>query len=47
LKATRRAIAVLAAEICGSCVPREYAPGMRVWMDRIQELARGIEPLAA
>jgi hypothetical protein len=47
LKATLRATTVLADEICGNCVPREYAPELRVWMDRIQGLARGIEPLAA
>jgi hypothetical protein len=44
LKATLRATATLADEICGNCVPRAYAPEMKVWMDRIQELAQGIEP---
>ena len=44
LKATLRATTALAGEICGSCVPRAYAPEMEVWMDRIQNLARGIEP---
>jgi potassium channel LctB len=33
-------IAMLASEICGECVPREYAPGLKIWMDRIQQLAR-------
>jgi hypothetical protein len=28
-----------AGEICGNCVPRQYAPGLRVWMDRIHDLA--------
>jgi hypothetical protein len=28
-----------AGEICGDCVPRQYAPGLRVWMDRIHDLA--------
>ena len=32
-------IATLASEICGECVPREYAPERKVWMDRIQQLA--------
>jgi hypothetical protein len=35
-----RAVSVLAEGICGDCVPREYAPDLRRWMDRIQELAR-------
>jgi hypothetical protein len=34
-----RVMAALAAEICGECVPREYAPALRGWMDRIRELA--------
>ncbi len=37
-----RGLARLAQEICGECVPRAYAPGLRVWMDRIQETARRI-----
>ena len=37
-----RALARLAQEICGNCVPRAYAPGLRLWMDRIQETARRI-----
>lgn len=32
----------LADEICGHCVPREFAPQLRGWMDRIQQLARSI-----
>jgi hypothetical protein len=43
LQATVRSITTLAGEICGSCVPRAYAPELRVWMDRIQDLSRGIE----
>jgi len=35
-------VAVLADEICGECVPHDYAPSLKVWMDRIQETARGI-----
>jgi hypothetical protein len=44
LKATLRTTTVLADEICGNCVPRECPPAMKVWMDRIQELARGLVP---
>jgi hypothetical protein len=33
-------VARLAVEICADCVPRRYAPNMREWMDRIQEVAR-------
>jgi len=39
LAAAIRGIRLLAAEICGECVPREYAPELKVWMDRIQQLA--------
>jgi hypothetical protein len=42
LGGTLEALAKLAGEICGDCVPREYAPAMRAWMDRIQGLARQI-----
>jgi hypothetical protein len=35
-----RVVARLANEICGECVPREYAPHLKVWMDRIQAHAR-------
>ncbi len=30
----------LSSEICGECVPRQYAPELKVWMDQIQELSR-------
>jgi hypothetical protein len=40
LPASIHSISVLAAEICGNCVPREYAPELKGWMDRINELAR-------
>jgi hypothetical protein len=43
LRVTLTSIAYLAGEICGNCVPRAYAPELRGWMDRIQELSRGIE----
>lgn len=34
-----QAISNLAGEICGECVPREHAPELKTWMDRIHELA--------
>jgi hypothetical protein len=37
-----RRMARLAEEICGECVPRAYAPGLRTWMDRVRETARRI-----
>jgi len=37
-----RSMAGLAEEICGECVPREYAPALRVWMDRVQSRAGGL-----
>ena len=33
----------LAREICGDCVPREFAPSLRTWMDQIQRLAGALE----
>ena len=36
------AIAALAREICGECVPREYAPHLKAWMDKVQELASAL-----
>jgi Ion channel len=35
-------ICTYAGEICGECVPRAYAPELQVWMNRIQDLARGL-----
>src|SRR5262245_13578640 len=37
-----RSIANLANEICGECVPRQYAPELKESMDQIHELARRI-----
>lgn len=37
-----RSIAGLANEICGECVPREHAPHLKAWMDRIQERSRAL-----
>ena len=42
LVANVRVLAALANEICGECVPREYAPHLKVWMDRIQAHARDL-----
>ncbi len=42
LVANVRVLATLANEICGDCVPREYAPHLKVWMDRIQAHARDL-----
>jgi hypothetical protein len=33
----------LAKEICGDCVPREFAPSLRSWMDQIQQMAGDVE----
>ena len=32
----------LAREICGECVPRQFAPALRTWMDQIQRLSSDI-----
>jgi urease gamma subunit len=39
LAASTTVMARLAREICGDCVPREYAPALRTWMDQIQRMA--------
>lgn len=36
LAASVRTLATLSQEICGECVPREYAPHLKLWMDRVQ-----------
>jgi len=43
LAASIRTMARLATEICGDCVPREFAPSLRSWMDQIQRMAREVE----
>jgi hypothetical protein len=43
LDASIATMARLAREICGDCVPREFAPALRTWMDQIQRLAGGLE----
>jgi hypothetical protein len=35
----------LAREICGDCVPREFAPALRTWMDQIQRMAGEVEQI--
>jgi len=40
-----RVLARLANEICGDCVPREHAPHLKGWMDRIQNHARQLVPV--
>jgi ion channel len=47
LEQSLTAIGNLAFEICGECVPREYAPTLRVSMDRIQEFAGRMRAYAA
>jgi potassium channel LctB len=42
LNSVLRSISQLANEICGECVPRQYAPELKESMDQIQELARHI-----
>ena len=37
-------IAARSREICGDCVPRDYAPQLRSWMDEIQARARRVDP---
>lgn len=39
LKTSLSTISRLAGEICGDCVPRQYAPSLRIWMDQIQRIA--------
>jgi potassium channel LctB len=45
LVANVRVLARLANEICGECVPREHAPHLKGWMDRIQNHARQLVPV--
>ena len=43
LRTTLSTMSRLAADICGECVPRDYAPALRKWMDEIQRTAAAIE----
>jgi potassium channel LctB len=45
LAASTTVMARLAREICGDCVPREYAPALRTWMDEIQRMAGDVEQI--
>jgi hypothetical protein len=45
LAASTAAMARLARDICGDCVPREYAPALRTWMDQIQRMAGDVEQI--
>jgi hypothetical protein len=38
-------MARLARDICGDCVPREFAPVLRTWMDQIQRMAGEVEQI--
>jgi len=40
LRSNLASTARYASEICGECVPRDYAPPLKEWMDRIQEASR-------
>jgi hypothetical protein len=42
LQSALRNICALADDICAECVPQVYAPGLSIWMDRVQETARNI-----
>jgi hypothetical protein len=35
----------LAREVCGDCVPREFAPSLTTWMDQIQRMADEVEQI--
>jgi hypothetical protein len=43
LAASVKTMSRLAREICGDCVPREFAPALRNWMDQIQRMAGEVE----
>ena len=45
LAASVRTMSRLAREICGDCVPREFAPVLRTWMDQIQRMAGEVEQI--
>jgi HAMP domain-containing protein len=43
LRTSLDTMARVAKEICGDCVPREFAPRLRSWMDQIQQMAGMLE----
>lgn len=47
VEAGLRQIVILSGEICGDCVPREFAPRLKATMDRIQDTARRIRSAAS
>jgi hypothetical protein len=46
LRANLTTMSRLAGEICGDCVPHQFAPALRTWMDQIQRVAREIATLS-
>jgi hypothetical protein len=45
LASSVRTMSRLAREICGDCVPHEFAPALRTWMDQIQRMAGEVEQI--
>jgi ion channel len=45
LAASIEAMSRLARDICGDCVPKQFAPSLRNWMDEIQRLAGRVEQI--
>jgi hypothetical protein len=43
--ASLAAMSRLAREICGDCVPKEFARPLRTWMDQIQRMAGEVEQI--
>jgi hypothetical protein len=43
IRAAVRAMTGLANEICGECVPRQYAAELKTWMDHVQRASRELE----
>jgi hypothetical protein len=46
VRAVLARMATLSLEICGECVPREYAPALKDWMNQIQEMAARLRAAA-
>ena len=43
LRTNLAAMSRLAGEICGDCVPRQFAPALRTWMDQIQRMSGDLQ----
>jgi hypothetical protein len=43
LRTNVAAMSRLAGEICGDCVPRQFAPSLRTWMDQIQRMSGDLQ----